>query len=119
MNEPIYYDTETEEYITESDLFEEYESYLDNPESENISFAQFINNCLTINNGIEVKDNEPMNDTPLNYILKTLKENNKPFWDYPLDFYNNLQNQEPDIVLVNCSYYNGEKFIQEYRWFEV
>ena len=51
MNEPIYYDTETEEYITESDLFEEYESYLNNPESENISFAQFINNCLTINNG--------------------------------------------------------------------
>ena len=51
MNEPIYYDTETEEYITESDLFEEYEGYLDNPESENISFAQFINNCLTINNG--------------------------------------------------------------------
>lgn len=51
MNEPIYYDTETEEYITESDLFEEYEGYLDSPESENISFAQFINNCLTINNG--------------------------------------------------------------------
>ena len=51
MNEPIYYDTETEEYITESDLFEEYEDYLDSPESENISFAQFINNCLTINNG--------------------------------------------------------------------
>lgn len=51
MNEPIYYDIETEEYVTESDLFEEYEGYLDNPESENISFAQFINNCLTINNG--------------------------------------------------------------------
>ena len=51
MNELIYYDIETEEYITESDLFEEYEGYLDSPESENISFAQFINNCLTINNG--------------------------------------------------------------------
>ena len=51
MSEPIYYDTNVEEYITESDLFEEYEDYLDNPESENISFTQFINNCLTINNG--------------------------------------------------------------------
>ena len=51
MNEPIYYDIEKEEYITESELFEEYEGYLDNPESENISFTQFINNCLTINNG--------------------------------------------------------------------
>ena len=51
MSEPIYYDINAEEYITESDLFEEYEDYLDNPESENINFAQFINNCLTINNG--------------------------------------------------------------------
>ena len=69
--------------------------------------------------GIETKDNEPMNDLPLDYIQKVLKQNNKPFWDYPLDFYNNIQGQDPDIILVNCSYYNGKEFVQDYRWFEV
>ena len=70
--------------------------------------------------GIDTNSSQhPMNDTPLNYILKTLKENNKPFWDYPLDLYNNLQDQDPDIVLVNCGYYDGSKLIEEYRWFEV
>ena len=68
---------------------------------------------------IEIKDNEPMYDIPINFIYKFLKTNDKPFWDYPLDFYNNIQDQDPDIVLVDCSYYNGERFIQEYRWFEV
>ena len=57
--------------------------------------------------------------TPLEFIEKKLKENNKSFWNYPLDFYNNLQDQEPDIVLVDCTYYDGKQFIQEYRWFEV
>jgi hypothetical protein len=50
MNEPIYYDIRTEEYITESELFEEYENYLDE-NNDYITFSQFINNCLTINNG--------------------------------------------------------------------
>ena len=69
--------------------------------------------------GISVDEDKPMSDIPLSYIQRVLKENNKPFWDYPLDFYNNIQGQDPDIVLVDCSYYNGNKFIQEYRWFEV
>ena len=74
--------------------------------------------------GIEITE-EPMNDIPIDFIYRKLKENNKPFWDYPLDFYNNLQNQDPDIVLVDCSYYEssscyeGSKFVREYRWFEV
>ena len=50
MNEPIYYDTNTEEYITESDLKEEYEKYLDE-DNDYIRFSQFVNNCLTINGG--------------------------------------------------------------------
>lgn len=50
MNEPVYYDINTEEYITESELFEEYENYLDE-NNEHITFSQFINNCLTINDG--------------------------------------------------------------------
>ena len=50
MNEPIYYDTNTEEYITENDLKEEYEKYLDE-DNDYIRFSQFINNCLVINGG--------------------------------------------------------------------
>ena len=50
MKEPIYYDTRTEEYITESDLFEEYEKYLDEG-NYNITFAQYVNDCLTVNGG--------------------------------------------------------------------
>lgn len=70
--------------------------------------------------GIITNSNDnPMGTTPLLYVEKTLKEHNKPFWNYPLDFINNLQDQEPDIVLVDCTYYDGKQFIQEYRWFEV
>ena len=50
MKEPIYYDTRTEEYITESDLFEEYEKYLDEG-NDGVTFTQYINDCLTINGG--------------------------------------------------------------------
>ena len=69
--------------------------------------------------GIETKTDEPMNDIPLDYIRRVLNENNKSFWDYPLDFYNSLQDQEPDIVLVDCTYYDGKIFVKDYRWFEV
>ena len=50
MSEPIYYDTNVEEYITESDLFEEYEKYLDES-NDGVTFAQYINDCLTANGG--------------------------------------------------------------------
>jgi hypothetical protein len=50
MDEFVYYDINTEEYITESDLFEEYEKYLDEG-NYGVTFSQFINNCLTINGG--------------------------------------------------------------------
>ena len=50
MKEPVYYDTRTEEYITESDLFEEYEKYLDES-NDGVTFAQYINDCLTVNGG--------------------------------------------------------------------
>lgn len=50
MNELVYYDIEHEDYITKSDLFDEYENYLEE-DGEYITFSQFINNCLTINGG--------------------------------------------------------------------
>lgn len=50
MNEPIYYDIRTEEYITESELLEDYELYLDEG-NYGVTFAQYINDCLTANDG--------------------------------------------------------------------
>lgn len=50
MNEPIYYDIRTEEYITESELLEDYELYLDEG-NYGVTFAQYINYCLTANDG--------------------------------------------------------------------
>lgn len=69
--------------------------------------------------GIKTDKNDPMNNIPFDFIQIKLKENNKSLWNYPLDFYNNLQHQEPDIVLVDCTYYDGKEFIQDFRWFEV
>ena len=51
MDELIYYDTEREEYITERQLRNEYEDYLDEQDNDRISFAQFVSNCLVENNG--------------------------------------------------------------------
>ena len=68
---------------------------------------------------IEFDNHEPMNDLPLDFLHRVLKENNKSFWDYPLDFYDKIQYETPNIVLVNCSYYDGKEMQQEYRWFEV
>lgn len=51
MNEPIYYDIEREEYLTEKDLRNEYEDYLEEQDNDRITFEQFVNNCLTTNNG--------------------------------------------------------------------
>lgn len=50
MNEPIFYDINTEEYITESELLEDYELYLDEG-NYGVTFAQYINDCLTTNGG--------------------------------------------------------------------
>lgn len=48
MNEPIYYDANTEEYITEIDLRYAYEDYLDE-DNEFIELEDYVNN--RINNG--------------------------------------------------------------------
>ena len=48
MKEPIYYNTETEEYITEIDLRYAYEDYLDE-DNEFIDLEDYIDN--RINNG--------------------------------------------------------------------
>ena len=50
MNEKLFYDTKTEKYITESDLFEEYENYVDEG-NYGATFSQYVNDCLTISGG--------------------------------------------------------------------
>lgn len=48
----MYIDIETNETITTEQLFKEYTENKQNaPEEYNYSFAEYINNCLTRNNG--------------------------------------------------------------------
>lgn len=48
-----FFDTESHQFITETELLEEFiEVSMKNPtEYENVTFGQCLNNCLTINNG--------------------------------------------------------------------
>lgn len=48
MNEKLFYDTKTEKYITESDLWNGYEDYLDKEDSDHISFEEFVDNLINI-----------------------------------------------------------------------
>lgn len=49
----FFFDTETREIISESELLEEFLRLAEENPSEygNITFGQYLNNCLTINNG--------------------------------------------------------------------
>lgn len=51
MEDRIYYDIDTEDYITESDLRKRYIDFVDDENNEYISFSEYINNCLVINGG--------------------------------------------------------------------
>lgn len=49
----FFFDTKTKEIISESELLEEFLRLAkENPtEYEDVTFGQYLNNCLTINNG--------------------------------------------------------------------
>jgi hypothetical protein len=40
-------------------------------------------------------------------------------WDYPLTEIDHIVENNLNVVLVDCSYYEGDNYINEYRWFEV
>jgi hypothetical protein len=41
-------------------------------------------------------------------------------WDYPLDEIGEIVENEVDVVLVECCYFDDDDILQkEYRWFEV
>lgn len=51
MEERLYYNIDTDDYITEEELRKEYYDYIDDEDNECISFAEFINISLVINDG--------------------------------------------------------------------
>ena len=40
-------------------------------------------------------------------------------WDYPLTEIGHIVENNLNVVLVDCSHYEGDTYINEYRWFEV
>ena len=53
-------------------------------------------------------------------IQKLLKENGYDLWDYPLAEIEHIVENQLNVVLVDVSGFNdGDKWEQEYRWFEV
>ena len=45
--------------------------------------------------------------------------NNYELWDYPLTEIEHIVENELDVVIVDCSHYEGDMYVNEYRWFEV
>lgn len=40
-------------------------------------------------------------------------------WDYPLNEIDHVVENELDVVLVDCSHYENDVYVNEYRWFQV
>ena len=56
---------------------------------------------------------------PTDEIQFILALNEYNLWDYPLTEIDHIVENNLNVVLVDCSYYEGDDFINEYRWFEV
>ena len=57
----------------------------------------------------------------VDFIQEVLVQNGytDELWDYPLTEIEHIVENNLNVVLVNCSYYDGDMYINEYRWFEV
>lgn len=51
MSDKVYYNTDTQEYLEENELRNQYEDFVDDEENDYISFAEFIEDRLEINGG--------------------------------------------------------------------
>lgn len=51
MEDRLYYDIDTEDYITESELRKRYANFIDDENNEYINFAEYFNDCLVTNGG--------------------------------------------------------------------
>lgn len=65
-------------------------------------------------------------DDDISFIHKVLREegfeddDSCTLWDYPLDEIGEIVENEIDVVLVECCYFDDNDVLQkEYRWFEV
>lgn len=56
---------------------------------------------------------------PIEEIQYLLQANGHELWDYPLTEIDHIVENNLNVVLVDCSHYEGDDYINEYRWFEV
>ena len=59
------------------------------------------------------------NSSPEEEIQNLLYMNGYELWDYPLTEIDHIVENNLGVVLVDCSHYEGNVYINEYRWFEV
>ena len=55
----------------------------------------------------------------IQYLLKNDKWDYYELWDYPLSEIDHIVENNLNVVLVDCSHYDGDVYVNEYRWFEV
>ena len=55
----------------------------------------------------------------MRFIEKVLEANDLCLWNYPLSEIDHIVENDIDVVLVDCSHYEGDMWITELRWFEV
>ena len=53
----------------------------------------------------------------IQYLLKLNGYDN--LWDYPLTEIDHIVENNLNVILVDCSHYKGDMYVNEYRWFEV
>lgn len=58
-------------------------------------------------------------NSPMEEVQDILSEHGYELWDYPLTEIDHIVENNLNVVLVDCSYYKGDEYINEYRWFEV
>ena len=56
---------------------------------------------------------------PADEIQYLLSQHDYDLWDYPLTEIDHIVENGLNVVLVDCSHYEGDMYINEYRWFEV
>ena len=55
----------------------------------------------------------------IQYLLKNDEWDYYELWDYPLTEIDHIVENNLNVVLVDCSHYEGDIYVNEYRWFEV
>lgn len=61
------------------------------------------------------------NECPVDFIQEVLvaEGHTDDLWDYPLTEIDHIVENNLNVVLVDCSHFEGDMIVTEYRWFEV